>query len=340
MVYYYKNTAAPCRQTVQVYYIIIYGVGAKMNYTVFARKNDGTDVLMGSVNAINTREAHEKVDKKDGITRRVYPTTTDVNGNIITYNVIRGALQVATTSAKKTVTRTGGTDTQRRIANELISVNIRAGADGAEQYGAEYVLDMISNTSHDSQDIYSCAEEGILTAIHNGADIAEQYHNAYLFINRYIMKQRGATARECSLEYTQESGGDIVPINAYIARIINGGERYTPFNDGIIDTETAERLGAVLSGASALLTPRQKDIVKYIARGYSIADTAERLNIKSKGTVAEHLTRIRSKMLEYIASNAPQFLYMIDSAKVNAAAQKKKRNAEYYREYRAKRKNK
>ena len=311
-----------------------------MNYTVLARKNDGTDVLMGCVNAINTREAHEKVDKKDGITIRVYPTTTDVNGNIIAYNVVRGALQVAAISAKKTVDRTGGTDTQRRIANELISVNVRAGADGAEQYGAGYVLDMISNTSPDTQDIYSCAEQGMLTAIHDGADIAEQYHNAYLYINKYIMAQRGATARECSLEYTRESGGDIVPINAYIARIINGGERYTPYDDGIINAETAERLGAVLASASALLTPRQKDIVKYIGYGYSIADIAERLGIKSKGTIAEHLTRIRSKMLEYFANNAPQFLYMIDGAKVNAAAQKKKRNAEYYREYRAKRKNK
>lgn len=312
-----------------------------MNYTVLARKNDGTDVLIGCVNAINTKQAHEKVDKKDGITIRVYPTTTDVNGNIITYNVVRGALQVATISAKKTVGRTGGTDTQRRIANELVSVNIRAGADGAEQYGAEYVLDMISNTSHDSQDIYSCAEQGILTAIHDGADIVEQYRNAYLCINKHIMKQRGATARECSLEYTRESGGDIVPINSYIARIINGGERYTPFDDGIIDTETAERLGTVLSSASALLTPRQKDIVKYIGCGYSQRRTAERLNIKSVKTVAEHLTSIRKKYLDYITENAPEFLPLINSAQVGETTKKahrNKHNAEYYREYRARKK--
>ena len=29
-----------------------------MNYAVFERKNDGTDVLISYVNAINTREAH------------------------------------------------------------------------------------------------------------------------------------------------------------------------------------------------------------------------------------------------------------------------------------------
>lgn len=314
-----------------------------MNYAVFTRKNDGTDVLIGYVNAINTKQAHEKVDKKDNITVRVYPTTTDVNGNIIAYNVVRGALQVATISVKKTVDRTGGTDTQRRIANELISVNIRAGADGAEQYGAGYVLDMISNISHDSQDIYSCAEGGILTAIHNGADIVEQYRNAYLYINRHIMKQRGATARECSLEYTRESGGDIVPINSYIARIINGGERYTPFDDGIIDTETAERLGAALSSASALLTPRQKDIVKYIGRGCPQRQTAERLNIRSVATVAEHLARIRKIYLEYITENAPEFLYIIKGTQVNNTVTKRntnRHNAEYYRDYRARKKNK
>lgn len=312
-----------------------------MNYAVFARKNDGTDVLISCVNAINTKQAHEKVDKKDNIAVRVYPTTTDVNGDIITYNVVRGALQVATTSAKKTVDRTGGTNTQRRIANELISVNVRAGADGAEQYGAGYVLDMISNMSHDSQDIYSCAEEGILTAIHDGADIAEQYRNAYLCINRHIMKQRGATARECSLEYTQESGGNIVPINAYIARIINGGERYTPYDNGVIDIETAERLGAVLSDASALLTPRQKDIVEYIGRGYSQRQTAERLNIKSVATVAEHLARIRKIYLEYITENAPEFLYIIKGTQVNNTVIKRntnRHNAEYYRAYRARKK--
>lgn len=316
-------------------------MGVKMKYTVFTRKNDGTDVLMGCVNAINTRDAHEKADKKDGITIRVYPTTTDVNGNIITYNVVRGALQVATISAKKTVDRTGGTDTQRRIANELVGVNIRAGADGAEQYGAEYVLNMISNTSHDSQDIYSCAEQGILTAIHDGADIVEQYRNAYLYINRHIMKQRGATARECSLEYIQKSGGDIVPINAYIARIINGGERYTPFDNGIIDTETAERLGTVLSGASALLTPRQKDIAKYIGYGYSQRQTAERLNIKSVATVNEHLTRIRKIYLEYITENAPEFLHIIKGIQVNDTATKRntnRHNADYYKAYRARKK--
>lgn len=318
-------------------------MGVKMKYTVFTRKNDGTDVLMGCVNAINTRDAHEKADKKDGITIRVYPTTTDVNGNIITYNVVRGALQVAAISAKKTVIRTGGTDTQRRIANELISVNVKAGADGAEQYGAEYVLNMISNTSPDSQDVYSCAEQGILTAIHDGADIVEQYRNAYLYINRHIMKQRGATARECSLEYIQESGGNIVPINAYIARIINGGERYTPFDDGIIDTETAEHLGTVLSNASALLTPRQKDIIKYIGRGCSQRQAAERLNIKSVATVNEHLARVRKIYLEYITENAPEFLRIIKGTQVNNTMDKRntnRHNSDYYKAYRTRKKNK
>lgn len=312
-----------------------------MNYSVFVKRDDGTEVLISTVNAINTRQAHLQAQEENGKTIRVYPTTTDEHGNIITYNVIRGALQVATISAKKTVDRTGGTDTQRRIANELIGVSVRAGADDAEQYGTSYIMDMISHMSYDSQDMFSYAQQGIIIAINNGADIVTQYRNAYLYINKYIMTQRGATARECSLEYTRESGGDIVAINTYIARIINGGERYTPYDNGIIDTGTAECLGAVLSGASALLTPRQKDIVKYIGRGCSQRQTAERLNIKSVATVNEHLSRIRKIYLDYITENAPEFLYMIKGIQVNNTATKRntnRHNTEYYRAYRARKK--
>lgn len=318
-----------------------------MKYTIIITHADGKQTRT-STDAPNTKTAHENAQPlaPDGATVRVYPTTQDENGNINAYAVMRGALQVAKKSAEKTLSRTGGTETQQRIANELTSANARAGQTGAEQLGATYIMDIISKLSADSQDIFGCAYDGILTAINDGAEISEQYHNAYLTINAYIMAQRSATEYETSTEFIEENGGKLVAISSYMARIIKDGERYTPTdNNNTMDAETAERLGAVLSAAAVALTPRQKDITLLTARGYSQRQICEKLNIKSVATVNEHLTHIRKKYLDYITENAPEFLALIKTAQVNANEQntadkrnRNKHNAEYYREYRARKK--
>ena len=112
-----------------------------------------------------------------------------------------------------------------------------------------------------------------------------------------------------------------------------------------MDAETADKLGAVLSACAVALTPRQNEITILTARGYSQRQIADKLNIKSVATVNEHLTHIRKKYLDYITENAPEFLTLINSAQVNATenatkskSQRNKHNAEYYREYRARKK--
>lgn len=311
-----------------------------MLYTIIYTHENG-ETRTAHINASNAKQAHEQAaPNANGATVRAYPTTTDEHGDIIAYNVLRGALQVAKRSAEK-ATANGGTETQFRIANELTGANAKAGADGAEQYGAAYILDLTARLSSDSQDIFGYAYSGMLTAINDGADISEQYHAAYLSINAYIMKQRAATEYETSTEFIEESGGALVAINSYIARIINNGERYTPADSGEMDAETAARLGAALSGAAVALTPRQKDIAEYIGRGYSQRQTAEKLHIKNVATVNEHLSRIRAIYLDYFTANAPEFLYIIKGAQVNATANKRNKNrhgAEYYRAYRARKK--
>lgn len=317
-----------------------------MLYTIIITHADGTQTRT-STNATNTKTAHENAQPlaPDGATVRVYPTTQDEHGNINAYAVIRGALQVAKKSAEKTLSRSGGTETQQRIANELTGANARAGQPHAEQLGATYILDMVARLSADSQDIFSCAYDGILTAINDGADITEQYHNAYLTINAHIMAQRSATEYETSTEFIEENGGHLVAVSSYIARIIKNGERYTPTDTETMDAETADKLGAVLSACAVALTPRQKEITILTARGYSQRQIADKLNIKSVATVNEHLTHIRKKYLDYITENAPEFLTLINSAQVNATenatkskSQRNKHNAEYYREYRARKK--
>ena len=317
-----------------------------MLYTIIITHADGTQTRT-STNATNTKTAHENAQPlaPDGATVRVYPTTQDEHGNINAYAVMRGALQVAKKSAEKTLSRTAGTETQQRIANELTGANARAGQRHAEELGATYILDMIARLSADSQDIFSCAYDGILTAINDGADITEQYHNAYLTINAHIMAQRSATEHETNTEFIEENGGHLVAVSSYIARIIKNGERYTPTDTETMDAETADKLGAILSACAVALTPRQKEITILTARGYSQRQIADKLNIKSVATVNEHLTHIRKKYLDYITENAPEFLTLINSAQVNATenatkskSQRNKHNAEYYREYRARKK--
>lgn len=298
-----------------------------MLYSIIITATDGNTTTT-TADARNAKQAHDIAATLDGYTDgatvRTYPTTTNTDGSINAYGVLRGALLVAKRSAEKTLVRTGGTDTQQRIAVELTGANAKAGADGAEKLGGAYILDIIARLSADSQDIFGQAYDGILTAIADGADIAEQYHSGYLAINRYIMAQRAATEYEISNEFIEESGGALVAVGSYMARLIKSGERYTPTGSADMDADTADRLGAVLKGAAATLTPRQKDIAALIARGYSQRQTAERLHIKSVATVAEHLTHIREKYRAYIADNAPEFLRLIDGEKVTATATARK----------------
>lgn len=317
-----------------------------MQYTIIITHADGTQTH-ASTNATNAKTAHEWAQHlaTDGATVRAYPTTQDEHGNINAYAVLRGALQVAKKSAEKAISN-GGTDTQYRICNELTGANARAGQNGAEERGTAYILDITARLSADSQAIFSDAYSGILDGINDGADITEQYHNAYLTINASIMAQRSASIYELSTEFIEEQGGALVAINSYIARILNNGERYTPTNNGELDADTIERLGRALSGAAIALTPRQKDIVKYLAGGCSQRYTAKKLNIKNVATINEHLTRIRKIYLEYFTENAPELLYLIDCQAVENAKtdrhantdERRRANAEKQRRYRERKK--
>lgn len=320
-----------------------------MLHTIIFYQMDGT-TFTTTTEAQTTKAAHEQARKDKRATTaeqiRIYPTTTDESGALIEIGIARGALMVARKSAAKSCERSGGNDTQYRILNELTAAKIQAEQTAAESLGAAYVFDVVARTSADSQEFFAQAYSGILDGIANGESIAEQYHRAYIEINHYIMKQKAATEYEYSNEFIQESGGALVAINRYIAKLIKGGERYAPYINewDEMDEETADRLGAALKAAAATITPRQKQIAALLGGGLSQRTIAQRLNIKSVSTVSEHITYIRKKYLDYFTTNAPEFLYIIRAAEVNSAkgtnANKVKRNKtpEYYREYRAKKK--
>lgn len=320
-----------------------------MQYTIIITHADGTTTHTHT-NAPNAKTAHEHAtngNTANGIkpnvtdTMRAYPTTTNADGTHLPYNIMRGALQVAKRSAEKAE---GGTPTQERIARELKAVNAKAGKPEAEALGTAYIVELMADISADSNDYFGYAYTGILKAIAENDPIDEQYHRAFLEINSYINSQRGATDKECSTEYITAEGGAIVTINQYVARIVKSGERYTPIDNGIMDSDTADRLGEALQGAMSLLTPRQKNIIALVTEGYSTRQIAEKLNIKSDGTIKQHLVNIRAKTLEYIEQNNPEFMALIKLEEVRTAHATRKADrhkggqAAYMREYRARQK--
>ena len=228
------------------------------------------------------------------------------------------------------------------------SVNAKAGKPEAESLGIPYIYELIEGISADSNDFIGYAYEGIIEAMKQGEPIEEQYHQAYLHINSYINAQRTATDKERSTEYITAEGGAIVTINQYVSRIIKNGERYTPIDNGIMDSDTADRLGEAIAEAMSQLTPRQKSIIKLITEGYSTRQTAEKLNIKSDGTVKQHLTNIRAKILQYFEEHHPEFIPLINAQTVkdttatrnadrhtSKADRHRNGQAAYMREYRA-----
>ena len=312
-----------------------------MKYTLFITDTNG-NTTEKQVETLNAKQAHDTTPVPDGYTVKAFPTTTDENGNINEYALIRGALQVAKRCAEKALAN-GGTDTQRRIARELVTVNAKVGANGAEKYGVNYLLDLISRTSVDSQTFHSEAYTAILQAYNNGLPINEQYRDAFKAVNRYIMKQRSATEKECSTEYIQEAGGNIVAVNTVIHRIINADEKYIPTVGGEVDDKTAERLGSVLVSAIATLSPRQKQIVELLAKQYSTRAIMEKLAIKNECTYQDHIIIIRDNVLDYILKNAPEFSTLINDISIRLDRKRRmtdrhKNNAERMREYRKRKK--
>ena len=289
-----------------------------------------------TVNAPDAKTAHATAEKAlaklfpDSI--RVYPDTATAAG------LARGALMVARRTAVN-ATRRGGNETQFRIEREFAAANARCV--GAET--AERILSVIADYSHDTQEFFGYAMQGLLDGVAAGLSIDEQYHGAFLTLNRYIQSTRAASEYETSTEFIIDGGGDIVAYRSAVACIIRGGDKWTPAPGGDMDRETAARLGAALSGAMRVLSPTQRDIVRDMAAGYSQRQIAARRG-RSLSTVAQHIANIRVKVAAYIADNAPEFTEMATAAAVKveetvtAATAKKTKTAEYYREYRARKK--
>lgn len=266
-----------------------------IEYVVVNRTNGQiiTHCIAMSANAV-----YRHIAQNDDIA--VYPMTVSATGEKIGYNIIRGALQAAYSVAKKALDN-GGTDTQRQISDNLRIANKKASMKGVLEMGDCYLLDIIHDMHHDAVEYVGHAQLAIIDAIDHGQSIMGQYHSAYLAINAYIASQRTATAREVSTEYLQSVGGDLIPIDRYIAKIISDADGYIPAYSNTIDADLQARLYRALSGAMDTLTPRQKQVAKLSALHYSNRQIAEMLHVKSWGTISDHIKKIQKRTYDHIA---------------------------------------
>ncbi len=276
----------------------------KYIYTITTTNQDGTTTTTtAAAEAADARTVHNIAAQyaTSGAVIRVYPDTTTAEG------LARGALLVARRTSINGIKRVKGnaSATQWRMEKELAAANARCR--GSET--AERIIDVIRDYSPDTQDFFGYAMAGLIDGKAAGKGIAEQYHESFLTLNRYIRSQRAATDKETSTEYIIDGGGNIVSINGVLASIIRGGEKWTPTDGGTMDAATAERLGAAIADAMRTVSPTQRRIAELLARGYSQRQIAK-MTGRNERTVKENIAIMRGKVADYVRNNTPEFAYM------------------------------
>lgn len=278
-------------------------------YTAITTHADGTqDIKM--ILADSAKEAHEIVTAENGDTVRVYANTTDEHGIMYGYGIYRGALSVAKRCAERTYS---GTDTQNSILADLKATNAKAGLKTTD----EYVHSLVSKMCADAQDYHAKAYEAIITSIARGESIDEQYHNAFLAINSHIMENRRIHNNETSLDFIMNENGDIVSLSVFVAHLINENDSVIPSESlKLTDAQSAELRGAIVNAYNTL-SPTQKQITRYLVKGYSQSLIATKMR-RTPENICEHVTKIRAHVLESIKTNAPQYMHVMSLAKIEA----------------------
>lgn len=182
---------------------------------------------------------------------------------------------------------------------------------------AAAIMQAIAACGHDSQEYMSAAAAAL--AEYAGGPVDAAYHAAYLAVNAHIRSLRTAAARELSIEYVRDGGGDVVEFGAAIAAIISGGDKWTPAASARLTRQEAAYYGRALRGALAACTPAQQQIARLLAAGYSQAQIAARLG-RTRQTITRNVAIMRAAISDYIAAHAPLLAARIDTDTVAAQA--------------------
>ena len=299
-----------------------------MRYIVTTTTNNNTTYT--TIDALDMCAAHMAADvyKRDGADVRIYPALDTAAG------IVNGALTVARRTAANSIRRTGGSTTQWTILRDLDHVAGAAAAvdaaalesiiddmQAARQAAgvvrtpdtaaarATAIMQAIAACGHDSQDFMSAAAAALAEYADGPVDAA--YHAAYLAVNAHIRALRTAAARELSIEYVRDGGGDLIEYGQAIAAIINGGDKWTPAASARLTRQEAAYYGRALRGALAACTPAQRQIARLLAAGYSHAQVAARLG-RTRQTITRNVAIMRAAISDYIAVHAPALAARID----------------------------
>lgn len=253
-----------------------------MLYTFIITKTDGTIVTRNQT-ADTMKQAHQHSEtlrtiETDNI--KVYATIVDENGEINVNGLQSGALTIVKRTTANMICREGG-DIQYRLYNECRRPQI---------------------DDPDVQDMLSVATLELLQANAEGATIDEQYHRAYLAVNKHLRasKQINLSATAMRTVYIEDINGEIISVNGEINRILAPDERYTPEIDDTPDITTTEAQRRAIKAITATLTPTQINVLRYMAKGYSNHQIAEVMH-RDRKTVIEHIRKIQAKAKDIIA---------------------------------------
>ena len=248
-----------------------------LQYTIIIAHTNGSQTTIHT-QADNASHAHTLGlnECKKGDVLRVYATTTGDQGEILIDEVQAGALTVVKRTTANMISREGG-DLQYRLYNECRRSEI---------------------TDPDVLDCLSVAQLAIIEAIANGENIADQYHNAYLALNKHLRDNRqinlSVTAQRTV--YIEDVDGEIISVNGTINRILSPSECYSPVSDEIDSPDNTVTHNAIIKEIIATLTPTQIRVLKYLAKGYSQRQIAS-VTKRSVSTINEHIKLIRKKAI-------------------------------------------
>lgn len=174
---------------------------------------------------------------------------------------------------------------------------------------ATAIMQAIAACGHDSQEYMSAACAALAEYADGPVDVA--YHAAYLAVNAHIRALRTAAARELSIEYVRDGGGELIEYGQAIAAIINGGDKWAPAASARLTRQEAAYYGRALRGALAACTPAQRQIARLLGAGYSHAQVAARLG-RTRQTITRNVAIMRGAISDYIAAHAPALAARID----------------------------
>lgn len=248
-----------------------------MLYTIIINHADGTQTVKHTT-ADGAKQAHEhgaQFATNKGDTIRVYATTQDEHGAPITDGIQAGALTVVKRTTANMITREGG-ELQYKLYNECRRPH---------------------TDDPDTQDCISVATLALYEAIADGEPIDEQYHRAYLALNKYLRanKQINLSATAMRTIYIEDIHGDIINVYGEVNRILAPGERYTPIdNEDEDNPDTTAEQRRIIHTITATLTPTQIKVLSYMARGYSNHQIADAMH-RDRKTIIEHIRKIQAK---------------------------------------------